>query len=89
VVSWLQGLGLVQERLLDILAAEGVYPIDAEDESFDPHQHVAVETVPATGGLAPGTIVRELRRGYRLDEGTVLRYAEVVVARDEKTGPHA
>ena len=82
VAGWLQGLGLVQERLLDILAAEGVYPIEAEDETFDPHQHVAVESVPATGGLASGSIVRELRRGYRRDDGAVLRYAEVVVARD-------
>lgn len=81
VVGWLEGLGLVQERLLDLLAAEGVYPIETEDETFDPHQHVAVETVPATDGLAPGSIVRELRRGYQREDGTVLRYADVVVAR--------
>lgn len=82
VASWLQGLGFVQDRLLSILAAEGVYPMETEDETFDPHQHVAVESAPATGGLAPGRIVRELRRGYRRDDGAVLRYAEVVVARD-------
>jgi molecular chaperone GrpE (heat shock protein) len=82
VVSWLQGLDFIQERLLSILAAEGVYPIETEDAPFDPHQHVAVESVPATGGLAPGRVVRELRRGYRRSDGAVLRYAEVVVARD-------
>ncbi len=81
VASWLQGLGFVQDRLLSILAAEGVYPIETEGEQFDPHQHVAVESAPATGGLASGSIVRELRRGYRREDGTVLRYAEVVVAR--------
>jgi molecular chaperone GrpE (heat shock protein) len=82
VASWLQGLSFVQDRLLSILAAEGIYPIDAEGEQFDPHQHVAVESAPVTGGLAPGSIVRELRRGYRLGDGAVLRYAEVVVAHD-------
>jgi molecular chaperone GrpE (heat shock protein) len=81
VAGWLQGLGLVQERLLDLLAADGVYPVETEDETFDPHQHVALDSVPATGGLAPGSIVRELRRGYRREDGSVLRYAEVVVAR--------
>jgi molecular chaperone GrpE len=78
--AWLEGLKLVQERLLDVLAAEGVRPIEVEGDPFDPHLHVAVETVPATDTTAPGTIVRELRRGYLTGE-TVVRYAEVVVAR--------
>ena len=80
VSAWLAGLSLVQERLADILAAEGVIPIVTEDEAFDPHQHVAVETVPATDDNLPGTITRELRRGYRTGDN-VLRYAEVTVAR--------
>ncbi len=81
VAAWLQGLSFVQDRLLAVLAAEGVHPIETEDEPFDPHQHVAIETVVASDGVESGTIVRELRRGYALGE-TVLRYAEVVVARE-------
>ncbi len=81
VAAWLQGLAFVQDRLLAVLAAEGVHPIETEDEPFDPHQHVAIETVAASDGVEPGAIVRELRRGYALGE-TVLRYAEVVVARE-------
>jgi molecular chaperone GrpE (heat shock protein) len=41
---------------------------------------VAVETAPASDQVRAGTIVREHRRGY-LRGDTVLRYAEVVVAR--------
>ena len=81
VAAWLQGLTFVQDRLLAVLAAERVYPIETEDEPFDPHQHVAIETVVASDGVESGTIVRELRRGYALGE-TALRYAEVVVARE-------
>jgi molecular chaperone GrpE len=81
VRAWLAGLSLVRDRLADILTAEGVVPIVTEDEPFDPHQHVAVETVPATSDVPPGTITRELRRGYRTGD-SVLRYAEVTVARD-------
>jgi molecular chaperone GrpE (heat shock protein) len=80
LAAWLQGLGLVRARLLDLLAAEAIYPIAAEGEAFDPHQHVAVDTVPAEAGVAPGTIVDETRRGYRQGQA-VLRYAEVIVAK--------
>ncbi len=81
VAAWLQGLSFVQDRLLAVLAAEGVHPIETEAEPFDPHWHVAIETVAASDGLESGAIVRELRRGYALGE-TALRYAEVVVARE-------
>jgi molecular chaperone GrpE (heat shock protein) len=87
VSAWLQGLTFVQDRLLEVLASEGVHPIETEGESFDPHLHVAIETMPVSDGVEPGAIVRELRRGYDVDEN-VLRYAEVVVARasdEEKT----
>ena len=80
LAAWLDGLALVRERLLDAVAAEGVQPIDTEGASFDPALHVAVDTMPATDGLEPGVIVREVRRGYRARDA-VLRCAEVVVAR--------
>jgi hypothetical protein len=81
--AWLRGLELVRERLLDILVAEGVKPISARGTGFDPQQHVALGTVAATPEIPAGTVVAELRRGYRLGE-RVLRYAEVTVARAER-----
>ncbi|MBI4787024.1 MAG: nucleotide exchange factor GrpE [Chloroflexi bacterium] len=80
VAAWLQGIALVRARLLHILSAEHVQPIDALGEMFDPHRHIAVETTPATDGIAPGTIVEEYRRGYQVGE-RVLRASEVVVAK--------
>lgn len=80
LAAWLEGLTFVRDRVFDLLAAEGVYPVETEGEAFDPHRHVVVDTVPAAGDIAPGAIVRETRRGYLAGE-TVLRYAEVVVAR--------
>ena len=78
--SWLSGLELVRERLLEALAQEGVQPIEATGRPFDPHRHLAVEVVPAGPGAPPGTVVAELRRGYAAGD-RVLRYAEVAVAR--------
>lgn len=82
VEGWLMGIELVRERLLRVLAAEGVQPIRAQGERFDPHIHIAVEAVPAPEGVAPGTVVQEFRRGYRVGE-RILRAPEVVVAKGE------
>lgn len=82
ITAWLEGIELVRERLLQVLAAEGVQPVMARGQVFDPHRHVAVERVPAVDGMAPGTVVEEYRRGYQVGE-KILRASEVVVARTE------
>jgi molecular chaperone GrpE len=80
LAAWLTGLELVHARLLDILASEGVRPIETDGVQFDPTYHVAIEAVASTDGTPPGAIVQEARRGY-LAGDEILRYAEVVVAR--------
>lgn len=75
--GWLRGLELVRERFLALLAREGVRQIRALGEPFDPHLHVAVG---AREGGEPGTVIEVVRAGYARGE-TVLRFAEVVVAR--------
>jgi molecular chaperone GrpE len=76
--SWLAGLEMVRRRLLDALATAGVTPIAAEGQPFDPRLHNAVEVADAAG-VAPGTVVQEIRRGFMAGE-RVLRHAEVAVA---------
>lgn len=76
--AWLDGLGFVRKRWLDVLAVEGVVPMDPTGQPFDPHRHVALEIVDATD-QAPGTVVSTLRQGYSAGE-RVLRHAEVAVA---------
>ncbi len=79
MASWLVGLTFVRQRMLDLLAAEGVQPIAARGQPFDPQLHVAMEVVPATPEVLPGIVVAELRRGYTHGE-RVLRHAEVAVS---------
>lgn len=81
MAAWLTGLTFIKQRLLDVLAAEGVRPIAALGQPFDPHYHVAVDVAPAGEGLAPGMVAAESRRGYIAGD-RVLRYAEVTVAAD-------
>lgn len=78
LASWLQGLTFVRQRLLDVLRAENITPIPAQGEAFDPHLHVALDVVRATDDTASGTVVGEIRRGYRVGD-RILRHAEVVV----------
>ena len=79
LAGWLTGLELLRERLLEHFAEEGIRPMVTVGEPFDPQLHLAFKTVPAEA-VPPGTIVAETRAGYQVD-GTVLRYAEVIVAK--------
>ncbi len=78
----LVGVRNTYELLLDVLAKEGLEPIEAWDEPFDPHIHEAVATAGDGEGMIK--VTQELRRGYKL-RGKVLRPALVVVA-PEQTG---
>ena len=72
-----QGVDLTHRELARFLEAEGVNRNTAVGQGFDPAQHDAVATVPSS--RPPGTIVEELKPGYRLGD-TLLRPAQVVVA---------
>jgi GrpE len=81
--AWLEGLRLLERRLLGAFSREGVEPIPAVGQLFDPRRHLAV-AVERSGSspddvVRPNTVVREERRGYVAGE-RVLRPAEVVVA---------
>ena len=85
--AWLQGLTLVRDRFLAVLTAEGIDAIQALDTPFDPRLHVAIQA-ETRDDVAPHTVVRVLRQGYRQHQ-RVLRYAEVVVARAAACQPTA
>ena len=72
------GVGLVYERLVRILTAQGLEPIRPLGEPFDPTLHDAIAQQPAPG-KPPGTVIEVAQPGYRL-RGRVLRHAKVVVA---------
>ena len=81
LAAWLTGLDFVRARLLAVLEAEGVRPMEAAGRPFDPHRHVALEVVAPDTAHPPGTVVAELRHGYLVGDRP-LRHAEVVVSRD-------
>jgi molecular chaperone GrpE len=74
----LKGVGLVLRLFQSKLDRYGVKAIVAEGQPFDPRQHEAISRVE-TADVAPGTVARELQRGYRIGE-RLLRPALVSVA---------
>lgn len=77
LASWLDGLRLVHERLLLVLAAGDVNLVPTVGQLFDPFLHRAVGVTNEGYGPA-GTIVGQERAGYQSPAG-VLRYADVIV----------
>lgn len=82
--AWADGIVAIDRKLRALLESEGVRAIDATaGRVFDPREHEAVANVPGSG-QPDGTIVGELRRGYRLRD-KVLRPALVAVAASDTT----
>jgi len=80
--GWVDGIRLVERKLRNVLEAEGVSPIEALGEVFDPNLHEAVVHEETTD-YPDNQVIGELQRGYRLRD-RVLRPALVRVANNPK-----
>lgn len=72
------GVEMVFRKFRDTLENLGVEPIEAEGEPFDESVHEAMMRQPSKEA-EPGTVLQEIRKGYRMDD-RVIRYSRVVVA---------
>jgi molecular chaperone GrpE len=75
---WANGVELVYRKFQSILEAEGVTPMQAEGQPFDPNLHEAVMQEPSET-YPSGTVIAVLQQGYMHGE-RVLRPAMVKVA---------
>jgi molecular chaperone GrpE len=73
--AFLEGYGLIQKRLRRAMAAEQVAHIACEGKPVDPELMTVIEVVDLPD-QEPGTVARELRRGYTW-RSRVIRFAEV------------
>lgn len=77
------GMSMVFKQLSDFLSDNGLQPIDAEGQKFDPNLHEAIAHEPSES--APeGIVLRQMRRGYRLKD-RLLRPSSVVVSSGKKS----
>jgi molecular chaperone GrpE len=74
-----EGLEALHRKFLGLLQAQGVTPMTAVGEVFNPELHDAIGLVESEE-VAPGAVAEEVQRGYRWGD-EVLRAARVRVAR--------
>lgn len=74
----LAGMGMVLKQLNDFLAENGLQPIDAEGQAFDPNLHEAIANQP-NESVPEGRVIQQLRRGYKLKD-RLLRPSRVIVS---------
>ncbi len=73
-----EGVTLIFSQLRETLERRGLEPIEALGQKFDPFWHEAAGQVP-TDEAEEGSVVGEIRRGYRMGD-RVVRPSRVAVA---------
>lgn len=79
--SVVKGVEMIYRQLLDVLQKEGLTPVEALGQQFDPAKHEAAMQ-ERTDQHPDNTVIAELRRGYYLKD-KLLRPAMVKVAKAE------
>jgi molecular chaperone GrpE len=88
VTALLDGVALTRDRLLQVLASEGVEPIETVGRPFDPALAEAIASEEVEDPAGDGLVIAEETRGYTLG-GALLRPARVRVARSRAAAPSA
>ncbi len=85
VSNWAIGFKMILTQFKTVLSDHGFVSFNSEGAHFNPHDHEAVDTLE-TSDLAPGTIVQEFTKGYRVGERTI-RHARVKVTKTIAPAP--
>jgi molecular chaperone GrpE (heat shock protein) len=75
----LDGLKLLRDKTWMELKASGVAVMESKGKAFNPKNHEALTTIPATNEYPAGTIIDVIEPGYMFKE-RLLRAAKVVVS---------
>jgi molecular chaperone GrpE len=74
-----EGCKVLYHQLLDILKGEGLEPIEAMGQKFDPYKHEALMQVKSDE-LDEDCVAQEIQRGYTLNS-RVIRFSKVAVVK--------
>lgn len=73
-----EGVELIYNKFMAVLAQNGVKVIEAKDQPLDTDYHEAIAVIPAPSEAQKGKILDCVQTGYTLND-KVLRHAKVVV----------
>jgi len=77
--DWVNGIRAIGRKLQVTLEAQGLSPINALGEPFDPHLHEAVRQDKGKEGI----VIAEVQKGYKFRD-KVIRPSKVVVGNGEE-----
>lgn len=78
VTAVAQGVELIYQKLIKVLAGLGVKQIETEGKEFNVDLHEAVAQVPGVPDEQKGFVIDCIEKGYTLND-QVIRYAKVAV----------
>ncbi|MFC1952075.1 nucleotide exchange factor GrpE [Chloroflexota bacterium] len=78
-LTWVDGISLIEHKLRATLKAQGLSPIKAVGETFDPNFHEAAMHSAGEEGI----VIEEMQKGYKLHD-RVIRPSMVVVGNGEE-----
>lgn len=79
VAALKEGLLLIFDKFMKLMATEGLKKIDAIDKVFDTDYHEAIAMVPGQPDDKKGKVIDCIQTGYMLND-KVIRHAKVAVA---------
>lgn len=77
IESVAEGVKIITNKLMSILAAKGLQPIEAIGQPFDTDFHEAITTIKA-GEDQKGIVIDETQKGYMLND-KVIRFSKVII----------
>lgn len=75
-----EGMVLIYNKFKGLLEKNGLKPMEARGETFDPELHEAITEIPAPTEDLKEKVVDEIEKGYYLND-KIIRYAKVVVGK--------
>lgn len=75
----LEGIRMVRQQLTNVLEKYHCKPIKADGETFDPHLHSAMTTMPSADH-PPNTVLQVVQEGYQVHD-RVIRPSQVIVSK--------
>ena len=83
VEEFVKGVEMIYTQLFEVLREQGLEPVMAVGQMFDPNKHEALLQVESDEPA--GSVVEELQKGYKLGDA-VLRHTKVKVSKGKTDG---
>ena len=80
--SWVEGINLIQKKIITLLESENVKKMQTENVQFDPTLHEAIGK--ESSNLPEVTIIRVIKNGYTQKE-SLLQAAQVILSTGNDT----